>query len=61
MLLVPFPKSAINTPVVPNPTVESTVNTVDPIETESINLVLGCIEKSSVTLSKFLSKSKLNL
>ena len=40
--------------MVPNPTVESTDKTVEPTETESTNLVLGCIEKSPLNLSSFL-------
>ena len=41
--------------MVPKPTVESTVKTVDPTETEPTYLVLGWIEKSSDNLSLFLS------
>ena len=40
--------------MVPKPTVESTVKTVDPTETEPTNLVLGWIEKSSDNLGSSL-------
>ena len=34
-----------NSPVLANPTVESTIKTLEPIETDPINLVLGVTEK----------------
>ena len=52
---VPSSKLAIKDPVVLNPTVESTVNTVPPIETLSINFVLGWIGNSPDTFSDTLS------
>ena len=53
--VVPSSKLAIIDPLVPNPTVESTLKTVEPIETLSTNLVLGWMGNSPDTLWEFLS------